>query len=568
MKSISYRLFRVHQKYLIWGMLLLAMYSNLPAQQQYEIKIFSYTLNETSNTFDLDVLVTKDGNAYELIRDDKFQVTETSDSHRSQLRVVHLSSLNVDNEDLVGSNKPNYKLYLKPDRLLFKDSRNYIVQLYVNGEIVEREVKTFAFPNERLLGDTSQFWNLLVGGALIVALLLLALSETVPWIKSSQFKKNYALRYGQVRLPNQRIVHPISGEPLQDQDWVVKKCELQKCMVPLDVWKKKNYQCIHYRECEGHVNIGKQQFFQQLGIFRQLNWLWFGALGGLLAWTAQELLDTYFLTDLALWVQQVSPEISTGMTAQGLLGFSLGLCLTLVMAWVDEAGQGRNFRALLFLGKIILGGIAGSLIFVLGAYFIQSLPILAGLLSWLLLGIALGAIISMASHITAYRGILGGAAAAVIAFGAYHILIEVTQSVEVPKLLGFILFGAIFGWTVIRVVKELELIELEVLAPAYRKGFKFIIDKWLRVEKDGVRIGKNMKNKVRVKWDDMEAQDYHARIFLRGAKVFIAPFKGQQIWVDGKMIHGDGEQALSGGEKIWLGRNRQTEFRYIQKFSS
>ena len=180
---------------LLTGILIFSSVIPLIAQN-YGVEIFSYTLNEVSNTLDLDVLVTKDGKPYELIKDDEFRVTESSDSHTSKLRVVHLSRLNVDNENLVGSTKPNYKLYLKPDRLLFKDSRSYLVQLFVDGKPEASDDETFKFVNERVLGDTSQFWNYLIGGALIVAVLLLGLSETVPWFKSAQFKKNYALRYG------------------------------------------------------------------------------------------------------------------------------------------------------------------------------------------------------------------------------------------------------------------------------------------------------------------------------------------------------------------------------------
>ena len=561
----------MRMRFLIYSFFLGILLGLIPhslSSQNFKVDILSYEFNSASNTFDLNILVQKDGKPYELIKDDRFEIRELIGDIGAPLSIQHLSRINPNEENLVQNGRPNYKLYTRSANPLFKGTRSYSLAFYVGEEMATRATKRFSFATERVLGDNTQFLNYFIGGGLLVAILLLILSEGIPWIRAARFKQNYGKRYSELQVNGERLFHPISGEPLEATDWVVKKCELAKCAVPLDVWKKNNYQCLHYRECEGHVNVGKQRFFRQLGVFRQLNWLWFGTLGGLLAWGAQFLLDRNLLGTYAEFLQTISPQISSGMAAQSLLGFSLGLCMTLVLAWVDEEGQGRNFRFFLVILKILLGGILGALIFMAGAFLTDFNRVLAGLISWLLLGMALGLILSLASYIALFRGVLGGASAATISFGIYHLLIELTQSVQFPRLLGFLLFGAIFGWTVIKVVKELEQIELEVLQPAYRNGFKFIIDKWLKVEKEGVFIGKGMKNKIRVKWDDREAGERHARIYVKAGKVFVAPFKGQQIWVNGKMLSGDGEVSLSGGEHIWLGRHRFTEFRYNQKFSN
>jgi hypothetical protein len=407
-----------------------------------------------------------------------------------------------------------------------------------------------------LVASTYSFWDVFVLGSFALILLLLILSELIPFFRKQAFKRKYVRPYHKVREAGESSLHPVTARPIDLNEQVVVKCENPLCGVPLSIWEKKNYECWHYpKQCQGTANIGFRQFFHQMGIFKKLNWLWFGALGGFLAWTLYYLLRSFL--PISTWQSEQLYPI--------YMGAALGISLSSMLAWVEEKGQGRELSYKRIALKVLLGLVASVLVFYLFT-LLPANPYLAGL-NWLLFCVVLGVILSVNSAITLHRGLLSGFIAGTLSTLVYVLLLVLVPNpeAELPLLATFILAGGILGYIIMQVVSELERIELEVISPPYRRGLQIPLDRWLNAGQK-VTLGRSMKScEVRVKWEDNYVLPEHAELKMQNNKVYITPLGDAEIWVgDGPLKNGRSYR-LEGGEIIRLGRHSQTAFKYMQK---
>ena len=238
-----------------------------------------------------------------------------------------------------------------------------------------------------------------------------------------------------------------------------------------------------------------------------------------------------------------------------------------MLSWVEERGQGRSLSWGRILLRTFIGALIAALIFY-GGYFLAdiigqswiSTPIV-----WLVFCLILGAILSINSTIPLKRGLLSALAAGAISAIIYGISLFTLDSAETVRLLTYIVLGAVFGWGILQVVSQLQTIELEVLSPSHRSGFSYPVDKWLQAG-EKIIIGRDMKQcKVRVKWDDDFVLPHHAELDMRNNKVYIKPLEDAELWVNDRPVERNSSLALSGGERIRLGRHSQTAFKYLQK---
>lgn len=439
-----------------------------------------------------------------------------------------------------------------------KETRRYTVQWRKDGEVLAEDSYEQRWPAKGInLREEFSFWDLLALGLFIAALILLLLSELIPWVRTRRFRQKYVKPYALVKEEGVQDNNPITGRPIQREEPVVKYCDRSYCRVPLDVWKKRGYQCMHYPlQCEGNPQLGNRQFFTQAGVFRQLNWLWFGLLGGVFAWAMVYLLERMLADAASLW-QNV------------ILGLGLGLGLSLMLSWVEERGQSREFSLFRIALRTGAGALVAGLIFGLGYYLERWIGFnwLAGPLVWLLFSTALGAVLSVDSSIDLRRGVISGLIAGGVSAVLYGLFLILVDEAQLARLLAFSILGGIMGYGIIQVVKQLQEVKIEVLAPAERSGITIDLDKWLQAG-EKVVIGNHMKNKVRVKWEDEFAKARHAEMRMDGQEVRIEALADAELWIDDQPVKAGKPFLLRGGEQIRLARNSRTILRYSQRAQS
>lgn len=166
-----------------------------------------------------------------------------------------------------------YQIKTQSNANYHKEERNYVVSWLSPGGT---EIKTIEASQNWLdleggfsLVEKYSFLDIFMLGALLLALLLLMLSETVPIFRKRKFEKQYVTSYSDVQQSDERLRHPITEEYIRPNEQLVVMCGKEECRVPYEIWKKRNYKCMYYPEtCSGSANIGTQQFFQQAGFLK------------------------------------------------------------------------------------------------------------------------------------------------------------------------------------------------------------------------------------------------------------------------------------------------------------
>ena len=448
-------------------------------------------------------------------------------------------------------------------RANFHDSpRTYLVE-WVDGErILASDSQTQNWAEAGGLGFNLvrrfSFLDLFFLGLTVLAVLLLILSEGVPLLRRLDFERKYVKPYFEVQRNNERRLHPVTGIPLGAEEKVVAFCNREICNMPLSLWERKNFQCWHYPDqCNGVARIGVQKFFTQSHNFKQLNWLWFGALGGFLAWVIFILLQEPVASMLS-----GSRAITRELTS---LGIGIGLGVTFALSWVEERGLAgdASWRRILF--RTGLGGVISALIFYLGSLPIRSQDWGMAVL-WVVFCVILGGILSFRSSIQWRRGLISGAIAGAVSALIYLIIMKTFPSAELAILLALITMGGLLGWTILQVVSQMERIELQVLSPTYRAGTIYSLDKWLHAG-ERITIGRDGKTcqRVRIKWEDDFVLPQHLELFMLNNKVHLLALPEAEVWVNNQNIKNGQGIALEGGERIQLGRHSTTTFKYMQK---
>jgi hypothetical protein len=411
-----------------------------------------------------------------------------------------------------------------------------------------------------------------------------AMVFTVPWLERLNFRKRYVRPYQSVQGRIQR--DPVTRDELADGQLVVTKCPRQT--TSLESWEFVGSKCPNYPKCLDHVSpcdgagapSGQEQFFSGKGVFRRLNWIWFGMVGGFLGWTIFALTNVLasswyngFL--LRFWGERFGAGDRSGqaldahiqtLTNDTLLGAAFGTGICFMLAWIQERSQPRKLSWLRILIPTVFGLLVSSLVFLFG-FFMQykgwvSSLFISGLISWLLFGLAIGMVLSMRSTLSLKRGIVGGVFAALLGYAVYALGNTLTDyDFAAVKLISFIVLGGLLGFMLVTVVSRPDDFELEYLSP---EPFRQVnpISKWLKNGVD-IFIGRESGNYVYVKWEDEAVQPYHARLFYDKGLVYIEPLA--ETLVNGKILPTQANTPLQNGDVIQLGRESNTRMRYREK---
>lgn len=430
------------------------------------------------------------------------------------------------------------------------------------------------------------YWSVLfIIGVILVFLIFAVLSLMVPFYKQKEFKRKYVKPFK--RQGNKVSFDPVTNDPIREGDMVVEKCSQ---VIPLATWEALG-RCPNYPECTSFLGCSgagakediQEHFFSQKGILKKLNWLFFGSIGGFMAWTVYAL---YQITDLssfkhtlAVFFQfmfgNIGSEKLDELENTGFVGICIGALLSLTLAIVEELGQSRKFSYLRILSTLVLGFFISLFTFMTGAllqFYLSSF--LAGLLTWLLFGVTFGLVISVGSSVSVSRGIAGGLIASISAFFVYFLGVVVVQKgylgaspalqyiIDGVKMLSFISLGAIMGVVMVTVVSRLEDFELEYIYPVEYNGMLAPISKWLKSGLE-ISIGTASKSHVFIKWDDPSVLENHARLSYRDGRVLIEPLG--EVLVNGVILPEKRKFALQDNDVVQLGRHSTTAFRYREK---
>ncbi len=435
---------------------------------------------------------------------------------------------------------------------------------------------------------TTSFWliHILIGTLLIGGLLAL-LMYLVPWLKKREFKSKYVIPY--VPEKNKIRRDPITQDAFEEGDNVVVKC---KQMTSLATWEAlghcPNYpNCMEFADpCNGSGGEDMQgNFFSQQGVFRVLNWLWFGATGGFAAWVLYAIMQMINIEGLyqsafnlfnGERIRASLLELRGGesflknipeMVDQTLIGLFLGACLIIAIAWVEERGHSRKFSFWRVFVRGILGVLISFIVFFTGyifQYLVLDNPFLAGIVIWAVFGVAFGAILSINSTVELKKGIFGGVISSLVCYLIYFGLSAIAPDDVLAKLISFIVLGGVLGALIVTVLSNLEDFELIYLSPKEYTGMKKPISKWLKKGME-IYIGRSSKCYVFVKWEDEYVDDRHAKLVYQGGSVHIIPLF--ETMVNGVIVPENQKTALQGDDIIQLGRYSISRMQYKEKRS-
>ncbi len=430
----------------------------------------------------------------------------------------------------------------------------------------------------------SSFWlKLFAVGLALVFLLFSALSLLIPLFKRREFMKKFVQPYRQQG--NSVAFDTVSNEAIPDGTLVVSKCQQ---LIPLRVWEGVGDKCPHFPECIhslGCDGAGAEEisagFFTQKGELKKLNWLWFGAVGGLIAWICYALHRGRFLTfeEFNSLVSFILAKLGVAqLDAAGVcvncseiandtfVGISMGLGFALGLSLPDQLARIQGFAVVRVLLKTLAGAFAGGVAFFFGAAVhpgVISSGFLAGLITWLIFGLLLALILSFQSSIILSRAILAAGLACLVSFIVYNLgFVQGWVNPEPIRLVSLLSLGAITGYIIVSVVTTLEDFEMEFISPDQYRGHMVPISKWLR-QGMPVTVGIAPKNQLFVKWHDEAVLDKHATFKLDQNKVWIEPVG--EVVLNGRVIKADGRTALTDQDIIQLGRHSRTQLRYKEK---
>ena len=481
----------------------------------------------------------------------------------------------------------SYVIQTNPVNPIYKgEKRNLIIRSKQDENISTSKIYGFGTPDypidlRKQNTGFNYYMNRLVIGALIVSILLALMSLLIPFFKKIAFRRKHIKSYFEVK-PEGRIKRdPLTGEPFEDDEKVVVKCQH---MMALSSWEYNKNQCVYYPDqcAEGVVNLGASKFFSQEGINKHLNWLWFGTLGGWIAWSLQAVLNNGEWTFLnvfsnylasnellaSLWSKIEGANnvdlLANSLVEQLVMGWAMGIGLCFALAWVEERGQSSKLSWGSILLRTFIGSIIAVIVFFVGFFIAQifQLPLyLGGLFCWVLFGICLGLVLSIRSNIETLRGILGGFVAGVIAFTLYFFISKIYPDFETLKMLSFILYGGVLGVIIVTILKRLEDFELEYLSPEkYRRINP--ISKWLKADMD-IFIGSDAACYVFIKWNDPAVIAKHARLKFDKNVVYIEPLA--ETLLNGRNLPLHQKTPLRDGDIIKLGNESVTRMKFRAK---
>lgn len=481
---------------------------------------------------------------------------------------------------------PNYKLEVQPDtsdarygteRRIFKVTYRKDLEA-VKTVVLGSAGRKIDLGFQSTGKEANQFIGALTGVGILV-LLLLVLTLSVPIYNNILFRRKYIWKYREVRVDNPPP-DPLTLEAFQDDDLVVINEQGTK-MMKLSSWK-------YYRENKMEAQAGdftelfklqasSGDFFSQRGVYKQLNWLWFGALGGFIAWNINAVLIELNWTSLYEFFAQLdqpnaSTQIFTSVLNEFLVGIAMSIGIVGCLAIAEERGNWGKFKITKVLLRVLVGLLIGVFLYLLESTLIGRLQLpafLSSVLGWTLFGTGLALVVSLFSSIEAVNALKGGLLAALLGGIVYEIFyipfVRDLFSSTVSHVISWMAYGGILGYTLFTVVARLEQYELLCLSPQDFAQWKSPISKWLKDPVIGsVIMGSHHKNRVFLKWhhQDSSVQPKHARISYAGDRVYIEPLEGE-VWINSQQIKT--KTPLENGQAIQLGANGLTRLQFIAK---
>lgn len=490
-----------------------------------------------------------------------------------------------DYADEIGDNVEvlsNYVITGIPNKLLFQGEERTFTLSY--GEASTTKIFRLGsvnYPVDLQKNIGIQEWLLwLALGGIIILLIFGVGSLFVPFLREREFKRKYVVPY---MAEEGRIRYDVFyNEPIEPGELVVKKC---RQITPLSTWKDNNWTCPNHpnclnQNCNGSGGPEAMHFSSMEGIYLKINWILFGAIGGLIAWVFISLFrinNLSFLDSIiepligVEFLKSVSSDnptlIAQTIGSNVLVGIAFGFGLLLMLSLMEERrASNRHSWSRSFIRvaiRTLVGIVAAIAIFFLGFYlqYVEGINVyLAGLFTWLLFGLAIGSIMSIYSTISAFNGVIGGVIAALVAFHIYYGLSEwLNIGYLQTNLFSLILLGGLIGSIMVSIVRTLEDFELEVIAPsAFQRTIP--ISKWLK-SNIAVMIGKSPGSYIYVKWPDDAVSAEHAELFLEDNNVYLRPV--EEVLKDGVII--SKPVALKDGDIIQLGRASVTQMKFVEK---
>ena len=435
----------------------------------------------------------------------------------------------------------------------------------------------------RSQNDEINWFLLLVIGMAMVFGLLFLLIYLLPFFKRREFLRKYVHKY--VPEKNKIKRDPITQDIINEGDKVVMKCNQ---VVSIDTWDALGY-CPNFPSCmefqtpcngSGGEEINSS-FFSQKGNSKIYNWLWYGALGGLIGWVLYSgLFRVSEMQGLRTWLegfftQESLDPRSAFSTAknfasnlpsfieQTFQGGILGTALIATLTIAEELGSTRKPSPLRISIRVLLAVFVSFLVFSQG-FVLQYLALggnifFSGLINWSVYGILLGIILSINSTIEWKKGLLGGLISCIIAYLVYYGVLMLIPNDELAKLLSFVLLGGILGALIVSVIASLENFELMYIAPQEYHGMVKPISKWLKNGME-VYIGRSAKCYIFIKWNDEQVEDKHAMLIYENSRVHIIAL--YETLVNGVIIPENQKVELNNDDMIQLGRYSNTKMQY------
>lgn len=269
-----------------------------------------------------------------------------------------------------------------------------------------------------------------------------------------------------------------------------------------------------------------------------------GAIGGLLAWQASNVLGLSFTGTFYLNVLIVGALVGL------LIGLFIGItegALTLNPVLALKAG---------LVGGLV--GAAGGLGLVLGEYLFQQVGagVLGRALGWGVFGAIIGLAEGLVGRSEIWKPTLGGFIGGALG-GALLELARIQLNLVAGKAVGMVVLGAAVGAFISLIVVALSRAWLEVTSGKL-KGTEFILDKFLHAGGPTIAIGSSpLKSEIVLPDPDIAPQ--HAMLTGDGSQFTVKDMSLSGTFINNKKIE---HARLANGQKIRMGN---TEMVYHEK---
>lgn len=268
----------------------------------------------------------------------------------------------------------------------------------------------------------------------------------------------------------------------------------------------------------------------------------FGAIGGVIAWQASNIIGLSFVGNLYL------SEVIVG----ALIGFCMGVLIGLAEGLLTRNPLGALRAGLISGGLGMLGGAVGL---PLAEFLFQLIggQVLSRAFGWGLFGLLIGLATSYSGGSQIWKGALGGLIGGV--FGGFLLEGARTwmQDPLLGKAAGLLFLGLSVGVFIAMIVFLLSKAWLEVTSGKL-KGTEFILDKFLRAEGPSAFIGSDAL-KADIVLPDPDVAPQHALLKGAGTHFNIKDMSMSGTFINDRKVE---QTTLRNRQKIKVGNTQLT----------